>query len=56
MITVTIVVDAPSWAAQGIKEHLAMVLEPFGDTRVVDVSITDAPVPMEQTLISDYAR
>lgn len=37
MLIVTIKVNAPGWAAQGIKEHLAMCLEPFGDARVVDV-------------------
>jgi hypothetical protein len=37
MLTVTVQVDAPSWAAQGVKEHLAMCLEGFGDTRVIRV-------------------
>lgn len=37
MLTITIKVNAPGWAAQGIKEHLAMCLEPFGDARIVDV-------------------
>ena len=37
MLTITIKVNAPGWAAQGIKEHLAMYLEGFGDTKVVDI-------------------
>lgn len=37
MLTITIKVNAPGWAAQAVKEHLAMCLEPFGDTRVVDI-------------------
>lgn len=37
MLTITIKVNAPSWAAQGVKEHLAMCLEKFGDVRVVEV-------------------
>ena len=37
MLTVVIQVAAPSGAAQGVKEHLAMCLEGFGDTRVVEV-------------------
>lgn len=35
--TITIKVNAPPGQAIGIKEHLAMVLEPFGDCRVVDI-------------------
>ena len=38
MLTVVIEVNAPGWAAQGVKEHLAMLLERYGDTRVVEVS------------------
>jgi len=37
MLRVTIMVDAPGWQAQGIKESLAMELERFGDCRVVRV-------------------
>ena len=37
MLTITIKVNAPGWAAQGIKEHLAMALENFGDVRVVEI-------------------
>lgn len=42
MLTITIKVDAPGWAAQGVKEHLAMCLEKYGDVCVVDVK-EDAP-------------
>lgn len=37
MLTITIKVDAPGCMAQGVKEHLAMELERFGDVRVVSV-------------------
>lgn len=37
MLIITIEVDAPAGQAIGIKEHLAMLLEQFGDTRVVDI-------------------
>lgn len=37
MLKIVIEVDAPGWAAQGVKEHLAMCLERFGDVRVVGV-------------------
>ena len=37
MLTIVIKVDAPGWTAQGVKEHLAMCLERFGDVRVVEV-------------------
>lgn len=37
MLIITIKVDAPPGQAIGIKEHLAMLLEPFGDCRVVEV-------------------
>lgn len=37
MLTITIKVNAPAGQAIGIKEHLAMVLEKFGDVRVVSI-------------------
>ena len=37
MLKIVIEVDAPAGQAIGVKEHLAMVLEKFGDTRVVEV-------------------
>lgn len=37
MLIITIEVDAPAGQAIGIKEHLAMMLEQYGDTRVVEV-------------------
>ncbi len=37
MLIITLEVDAPGGQAIGIKEHLAMCLERFGDTRVVDI-------------------
>lgn len=37
MLTIVAEVNAPSWAAQGVKEHLAMCLEQFGDVRIVEI-------------------
>lgn len=37
MLTVVIEVDAPAGMAQAVKEDLAMLLERYGDTRVVKV-------------------
>lgn len=37
MLWVTIEVDAPLGAAQGVKEQLAMLLEAWGNTRVISV-------------------
>ena len=37
MLRIVLEVDAPLGQAIGIKEHLAMVVEQFGDTRVVSV-------------------
>ena len=48
MLEIIIEVSAPGWAAQGVKEHLAMLLERYGDTRVVEVIDTvdrGAPPP-----------
>lgn len=45
MLSIVIEVQAPGWAAQGVKEQLAMMLERFGDTRVVSVIESGAPPP-----------
>lgn len=37
MLTITVRVDALSEQAQGVKESLAMFLEQFGDTQVIEV-------------------
>ena len=42
MLTVVIQVDAPPGQAIGVKEHLAMCLELYGDTRVVEIRETGA--------------
>lgn len=47
MLTVTIKVDAPAEAAQGVKEHLAMCLDPFKDVRVIEVKVDDLPEQMK---------
>lgn len=41
MLTITIQVNAPIWAAQGVKEALAMAVERFGDTCVVSIKTDD---------------
>ena len=41
MLVVTIEVNAPSGMVQAVKEHLAMMLENYGDTRVVKVEVRD---------------
>lgn len=37
MLTIVIRVNAPTGQAIGVKEHLAMYLERFGDARVVEI-------------------
>lgn len=39
---ITIKVDAPLHMAQGIKETLAMLLERYGDAKVVSIRADDA--------------
>ena len=46
MLTITIKVNAPPGMAQGVKEAIAMVLERYGDTRVVSI-VEDAPQQMK---------
>lgn len=45
MLTITIQVNAPQRAAQGVKEALAMWLERYGDARVASVT-EDKPEQM----------
>ena len=45
MLTIVIEVDAPAGQAIGVKEHLAMCLEDFGDTKVVSIT-EDEPEQM----------
>ena len=40
MLKLTIEVDAPADAVQGVKEQIAMELERYGDVRVVKVEET----------------
>ena len=37
MLTIVIQADAPPGQTIGVKEHLAMCLERYGDTRVVEI-------------------
>nr|DAQ29293.1 MAG TPA: hypothetical protein [Caudoviricetes sp.] len=41
-MTIVIQVDAPPGQAIGVKEHLAMCLERYGDMRVVEIRETGA--------------
>ena len=43
MLILTISVDAPSGKAIGIKEQIAMDLEKYGDTRVLDIKEVKSP-------------
>lgn len=52
MLIITVQVNAPGWAAQGIKEDLAAYLEKHGDTRVVSI-VEKYP---EQLRINDAAQ
>lgn len=36
-------VNAPPFMAQGIKEYIAMTLERFGDTKVLEIRSEDRP-------------
>lgn len=38
MLTITIKVDAPADRAQAVKEALAMYLEQYGDTQVINIT------------------
>lgn len=40
MLTITIEVNAPAGMAQAVKEDLAMLVERYGDTRVVKVEVS----------------
>lgn len=40
MLRITLEVEAPAEAAQGVKEQIAMELEKYGDVRVVKVEET----------------
>lgn len=47
VLTITIKVNAPPGQAIGVKEHLAMCLERFGDVRVVSIKEDDRPEQMQ---------
>lgn len=47
MIRIVIESRAPIWAAQGIKEDLAMHLERFGDCRVIEISEISGKQPQQ---------
>lgn len=51
MLTIVIQVDAPPGQAIGVKEHLAMCLERYGDTRVVSIK---ADQPEQMRIRGDY--
>ena len=41
MLLITLEVDAPEGMSFAIKEDLAMLVERYGDTRVVDVKVVN---------------
>jgi hypothetical protein len=41
MLVITLEVDAPEGMSLAIKEDLAMLVERYGDTRVVDVRVKE---------------
>lgn len=41
MLVLTIEVDAPEGLSEAIKEDLAMLVERYGDTRVVDIQVKE---------------
>jgi hypothetical protein len=41
MLVITLEVDAPEGMSLAIKEDLAMLVERYGDTRVVDVKVVN---------------
>lgn len=45
MLIITMQVNAPDGSAQAVKEHLAMYLERFGDTKVLSI-IEEVPKQM----------
>ena len=55
MLIITVQVNAPSGRAIGIKEDLAMLLERYGDARVVSVEETPQR-QMEQMMIGGGVR
>lgn len=44
MLIITIEVDAPAGLALAVKERLAMDVEKYGDTRVIDVKVVNESV------------
>ena len=46
MLFITVAVDAPAGQSIGIKEDLAMHLEKFGDSKVIDIR-EDLPEQMK---------
>jgi hypothetical protein len=41
MLVITLEVDAPEGMSMAVKEDLAMLVERYGDTRVVDVKVVN---------------
>lgn len=52
MLKITILVDAPTGKAQGIKEDLAMHVEKYGDTKVVSIE----EIAPQQTKLGDVLK
>lgn len=41
MLIITVEVDAPAGLSMAVKERLAMDVEKYGDTRVIDVKVVN---------------
>ena len=41
MLIITVAVDAPSGLSLAVKEQLAMILERYGDIKLMDVKVGD---------------
>lgn len=55
MLEIKVIVDAGSWEAQGVKEALGMLLERWGNSRVVEVrEIPPEQIKMEVSGCGNY--
>ncbi len=50
MLILTFQVNCASWHIQGIKEALAMLLERWGDVRLVDIRETQRAAPEQMRI------
>lgn len=50
MLILTFQVNCAAWHSSGIKEAIAMLLERWGDVRLVDVREAQRPVPEQMKI------